>query len=328
MSSKRILILTDKPKPLFIKAFRYLKLVIKEGVIQGAWEYVFRSSRFGGSVEIPRNLLQGLQHQSLQFATNVYNSKINYDLIVVVKDIDALKWALVQKQAGLTKQLVVGPFISTLPSDNHSILETPFIDRLIFLCTWHQKIFLNLYQQTQKLSSVWFAGVDPERWRPSLKAAAKKSVLIYKKWPHPTLYTAIENYLKEKEIPFQIIEVGFYEPQDYQKLLDQSLLTLFISHSETQGLAIFESWSMNVPTFHWDPEFMNYYETPYPESSSAPYLTKDLGSSFKDFEDFKNKFLDFYENCYKLQPRKIILEKYTNAHSADLFISILNQHLN
>ena len=136
------------------------------------------------------------------------------------------------------------------------------------------------------------------------------------------------NWFKEKKIPYQIIEVGFYEPQDYQKLLDQSLLTLFISHSETQGLAMFESWSMNVPTFHWDPEFMNYYGTPYPESSSAPYLTKDLGSSFKDFEDFKNKFSDFYENCHQLQPRKIILEKYTNSHSADLFISILNQHLN
>ena len=73
MSSKTILILTDKPKPLFIRAFRYLKLIIKEGVIQGAWEYVFRSSRFGGSVEIPRNLLQGLRHKNLQFASIVYN---------------------------------------------------------------------------------------------------------------------------------------------------------------------------------------------------------------------------------------------------------------
>ncbi len=104
-------------------------------------------------------------------------------------------------------------------------------------------------------------------------------------------------------------------------------MTRFVSHSETQGLAIFESWSMNAPTFHRDPETMNYYGTYYAEASRAPYLTNKLGSSFQNFEDFKNKFSDFYKVCHELQPREVILEKYTNAHSADLLISILDQQL-
>ncbi len=134
MSSKKILILTEKPKSIFLRLFRYVKLFIKEGVIQGAWEYIFRSSRFGGSIKIPRNLLHGLRLRGLQFVTNVYNPITYFDLVVVVKDIYALKWALKQKQEVLVGQLVVGPFISTLCADNHFILETALVDRLLFLC--------------------------------------------------------------------------------------------------------------------------------------------------------------------------------------------------
>lgn len=326
---KKILILIDKKIALPIKAFRFLKMFIKEGVIKKQWQFVLRNHSVGGSIEIPRNLIHELKRQNVNFSLNDYQDNKFYDVVVVLKNLDACRWALEQKKRGYIKYLLVGPFISTLPSDNHSILETPLIDRLIFLCDWHRKIFYGLYGQRQIPSSIWYAGVDAERWQPlrNPQNKAKKYVLIYKKWPIPQLTNQIEAYFEMHQIPYKIIQCGAYKVSDYQSLLAGASMTLFIAHSETQGLAIFESWSMNVPTMHWDPEFMDYYGVHFPNSSSAPYLTDELGIKFKDFTGFERQFEKFYRQCVNMNPRKVILEKYTNTLSADLFRSVIENSI-
>ena len=53
------------------------------------------------------------------------------------------------------------------------------------------------------------------------------------------------------------------------------LLAVFLSSSESQGIALAEAWSMNVPTFVWNPKPKELNGRYFPSVDSAPYLTPE-----------------------------------------------------
>jgi glycosyltransferase involved in cell wall biosynthesis len=326
MSQPSVLILDQLPKSIFSRLYTFLKVFIKEGILLKQWHYIFRSPSLGGSIEIPRNLIKTLiQKDDFKFDHNIFSEKKMYDIVCVIKDPDALRWAIEKKKKGHIKKIVTGPFISTLPTDNHGLLDDPHIDELIFLCDWHRKIFFEHYKFKNKKSFIWYAGVDTNRWQPDL-AEIKDTVLIYLKWPNPELADHIQNFMIKNNIKYETIKCGFYQPDEYKEKLKKAKCVIFIAHSETQGLAIFEAWSMNVATFHWDPGFMNYYGKIFDGSSSAPYLTDELGDKFKNAEEFDENFLKFLNTTQKLNTRSIVSEKYTLAKSAQLFVDEILKH--
>ena len=48
-------------------------------------------------------------------------------------------------------------------------------------------------------------------------------------------------------------EHALFTPDDFRRLLDEAAIGVFLSTFETQGLALAEAWSMDVPTVVWDP---------------------------------------------------------------------------
>ncbi len=319
---KSVLILDHKPLPIFFWAWRWIKRIVKEGFLQGQWIYIFRLAKKGGSTEIPSNLLKSLKTAGLVFSHNRYQER-EYDTVCVIKNIDSLRWALRLKQNGKIKRLIVGPFISTLPTDNHSILESPLIDDLIFLCEWHRTLYLKLAKVPPSRSFIWTAGVDTEYWAPEYNSESN-SILIYKKFPNPQLISEIEKELMKKNIPFETIQCGFYDHEAFRAKLRRSKLAVFVAQVETQGLAIFEAWSCGVATLHWDREFFDYYGRIFPQSSSSPYLSEHLGEKFKSIDEFAIRLDTLTLRLPLMETRKEMLKRHTLMHSARQYLRILD----
>ena len=141
----------------------------------------------------------------------------------------------------------------------------------------------------EKKICIWPIGIDHKYWVPARK---EKKFMIF--WYIKNLYTIKKifercvSYLNKKEYKIKIIKYGEYSKKNYLKYLQQTKYMIFFSQSESQGLSLFESWSCNIPTFIYDQKYWIYKKTRY-LSSSAPYLSKDTGVSFKILKNSKIK---------------------------------------
>jgi hypothetical protein len=87
---------------------------------------------------------------------------------------------------------------------------------------------------------------------------------------------------------------------------------------------MFEAWSCNVPTIHWNPKSMKYFGKKYEPASSCFYLTDQCGMDFSDIEDFSS-VVDKFEWRYKsFSPRSFVLAGYTLKDSVDRIIDVLS----
>ncbi len=105
-----------------------------------------------------------------------------------------------------------------------------------------------------------------------------------------------------------------FEPAEYRDRLDRAALGVFLSTFETQGIALAEAWSMNVPTLVWDPRGdAEWLGRRFRSASSAPYLTPATGVAFGDIADLKPALDLALRSLDSFQPRDWVLENMTDA---------------
>ena len=147
-------------------------------------------------------------------------------------------------------------------------------------------------------------------------------ILIYSK-TNPEVSREIKNRLDKRGFEYVEIVCGNYVPEQYKRALLESNLAIFVSKTETQGLAIFEAWSCNVPSFHFDPGVWNYQGHTYEKSSSCPYLNDQLGMRFNGMEEFDSKLDQVLQNLDNFTPREIVENNFTIDHSMKILSNIL-----
>jgi glycosyltransferase involved in cell wall biosynthesis len=107
---------------------------------------------------------------------------------------------------------------------------------------------------------------------------------------------------------------------------------IFLSESESQGLAYQECLAANVPVLAWDVgKFLNPTGTAeqpqYVPATSVPYFDERCGLRFagpSDFADQLDRFLDRLRGC-GFAPRDYVLEHLTLEKCARHFIDIFQQ---
>jgi hypothetical protein len=108
-----------------------------------------------------------------------------------------------------------------------------------------------------------YAGVDTDFWRPRTPWSCKERqrIVLYDKSRvsagsiSSILIDQIEEILVHTGRPVDVVRYGFegeaYTPAEFRDILETSFLAVFVSQSESQGLALTEAWSMDVPTLVW-----------------------------------------------------------------------------
>jgi hypothetical protein len=98
-------------------------------------------------------------------------------------------------------------------------------------------------------------------------------------------------------------------------------IVVYFVEQESQGIALFEIWASNTPTFVWNPGYWQYNMKNF-RSSAAPYLTSKTGRFFRDKLEFEALIRD--ENIVsECTPRAWVLEHGTHKRAAEVFLNAI-----
>lgn len=318
-----ITILTHKKNQniiIFVKyILKYIFLFFAQKLYFDYYRF-YEIIKYSGHVDVTKSLLIGLNENNIKFNINPKNVNNYYENVIVLSGKKELLNAIEYKRRKSIKNLFAGPNICILPSDIGNIFIKEEVDKIVTPSKWVSNSYVKDLPQLYKKIIEWPAGVDQDFWKPKINQK-KNIVLIYLKRPFSV--NRIKDYLKILEhlkLSYKIIHYGFYNRIQYLKLLRNAKYTIFFSVSESQGIAMLESWSVGVPTLIFDNNKINYKNNII-LCDTSPYLSKNTGLKFKDINDFNGKINFFEENYKKLQTREWVLNNLTNKLSARILIN-------
>jgi len=275
-----------------------------------------------GPAGVLRSLKQGLEKNNIEFKVNPRLSDIKKnDIVHVLSSFEALRAAIELKESLKISRLVAGPNITVLPTDNNGILLNKNIDIILQPSDWTKDLYVSICPELKDKIKVWPAGVEDFGIENNI--LNKNTVIVYKKDCPLELYNDTVKKLTERNFVVKTIEYGNFKKDEYLKLLDESKFMVYLTQSESQGLALHEAWMRNIPTLVWNQGFyrINSLDVFNTEKVSAPYLSKENGLFFNGTSDFSEKLDLFVQNLNQYTPRLDSLSKFTDSKSALAYIA-------
>jgi hypothetical protein len=218
-------------------------------------------------------------------------------------------------------KFILGPNLDIHNPHVRTLLEG--IENAIFLVPseWVLNYYVEVLGIAHSKIQVWAAGVNTEMWKP--RDTKKNMVLIYQKGNYQEFGVQISKILNLLGYEVSILRYGTYAQSTYLDLLNRCKFAVFLSGTESQGLAQFQAWSMDVPTFvlaqrsYIDPKSSDRIIA----ASSSPYLTDATGSFF-EMRDAEASIHKFVEKLDSFAPRKWVLANYSDDKTAKEFLQL------
>lgn len=283
----------------------------------------FLAGRNRGPQTVIKNVTLGLSELNYNFKFNPNSVEIKAtDIVWVYSGLDALSWALKAKNEGRISKIIAGPSICVVPDECDGMITDQLVDVVIQPSLWVRNCWVDLAPELTDKIQVWASGLEIPEIK---KKTSKKKCLVFQKNADNHLLIAILGEIKACGFEPEVIKYGHYRHNSFIKKLQNSDMLVYLSKSESQSIALFEAWSMNVPTIVWNRGFWEYKNYKWFDSKvSAPYLNDQTGIFFNDIDDFKSKFKYFSSILNIFSPRKYILENYTNRLAAKRLIKIVD----
>lgn len=319
-------ILTEPPLPSSVRGklqhrLRHMRRRLRHLL----WRRRTAASRMEGPLVVKNNLLKGLDRIGQPYRLNQRSSHVTPS-VGVLSNIGALRWAIAAKRRRRIEWLVAGPNLVVLPDEEHGILTAPEVDCIVTPSSWVSRLYESVYPSLVGRVVEWAVGVDQDFWCPGERSAnhGKDAVdfLVYSKIPesrHLSLVEGITTELERIGLSYRVLNYGEYAPAQYRSMLQKSRAMVFLSESESQGIALFEAWACDVPTLVWDRERWEMGNRGF-RASSAPYLTPACGLRFKDAAGFSERLREFLEVLPSFSPRRMILGSFTLELSARAYL--------
>jgi hypothetical protein len=301
----------DRRKRLVRELRRRARSFVKPGAALPA------VSPYPGHFSLVRSVVEGLRAIGADFNFNPRHSG-ELARVVYAPANEALRQAAALKQQGRIDHLVAGPVNALFADECDGILQMPEIDRIIVAHEWALEFFEGRPDLRAK-SVACPCGVDAEIWQRSGRAAAGPSALVYWKSGDETFCDEVERIvracgLEPRRVRSRHGEHAMFTPADYRRMLDEATIAIFLSSFETQGLALAEAWSMDVPTLAWDPQGRAEWRgRSFEARSSAPYLTPATGRRWRTLDDLAPVLRGALAERASFQPRAWILAHMTDA---------------
>lgn len=249
---------------------------------------------------------------------------IDYDIIYMPSTLyDVTKYP--------DKKFIFGPHLSVFPTNE--LLKINNVNKnsiYIQPSEWAANVWKNMGVERIIPIRILPFCVNTEKFKPIDNNNDRDEVFIYTKRRNPKEISMIENFLNNNKIKYRRFDyVNGYKEEEYINCLKKSKFGIIIDAHESQGFAIEEALSCNVPLLVWNTKTMNQeYGSRYKEieCSTIPYWDESCGEYFYDRDEFNNKFILFKENLLnkKYKPREFILKNLHTDNCANRLKEILN----
>lgn len=282
--------------------------------------------KYGGHPSVTGSLIRGLSKLKINYNYNPKSVKELARTTIVLCGVSTLRQAIELKKLGKIRKIIAGPNIIVRSTDADRIIGNKYIDMCIVPSEWVKTAYIEELPILKNKIHVWAAGVDTDYWKPSKSKKMNKKVLIYLKNDEVNFLERIIEIIKNYGYRFEIIRYGKYSHQEYKKILNLVDLSIFVTKSESQGIALLESWSMNVPTLVWNVTNATINGRKYTNVSSCPYLSKDTGKIWKDVNDLRIQISSFGALSKKFKPRDWVIQNMSDQISSQKMIELVSKN--
>ncbi|HEY6981129.1 MAG TPA: glycosyltransferase family 1 protein [Reyranella sp.] len=277
----------------------------------------------GGAMRVFLNLKAGLDRIGVAHRVNDfrYMRKNPDDLACLIG-----KPHLLQRFPPHTP-LLFGTSIYNHPIDDECLPKRHLVRQVLVPSEWVGQMFSKVWPG---LVSVWPVGIDTGRWEPSPSQPKDVDVLVYDK-----IYRRREDYrtelieplmaeLRGNGLAVEYLRYGSYAEWELFALSRRVRSMVYLSHHETQGIALQQMLSADVPVFAWDPggdwQDLEYLRrgVRYGPVTSVPYWDERCGIKFAGAADLRSAFADFWHGVKTnaFSPRRLIFDKCLTLEAA------------
>lgn len=155
-------------------------------------------------------------------------------------------------------------------------------------------------------------GVDTQIFNCVKHIKEREYVILYYKNRAPTELEFIKNFLNSKGISFRIFSYhSRYNEEDYINYLKNTKYCIWVDAHESQGFALEEALSCNVPLLVWNVVSMNQaygYNCDDIPATTIPYWDERCGEFFYKDNEFDKIFTLFISKLETYKPREYILD--------------------
>lgn len=212
------------------------------------------------------------------------------------------------------KFFIFGPHFSVFPNEDYSKLLSNHSNRAVYVqpSQWVKDLWTKLMPYKNDIIEVLPFGVDTEMFCEKTSISERTHVFVYYKSRALSELCLLEQFLKQKNITYTVFSYrDEYKEEDYLEYLQKSKYGIVLGRHESQGFAIEEALSCNVPLLVWNAKNMNQeLNQNYPsiEATSIPYWDKRCGESFYEYNQLESTFDTFIKNIEGYRPREYVLE--------------------
>jgi hypothetical protein len=276
------------------------------------WAY---SSQTNGPKKVVNNLIESLHQENIDYSINEekykFNFLIQYDYIGH------------QKHSNLELEYcVIGPQIWFF--DDHIKFLRDHLD--YFKCfvvpsEWVKYLAIQKFGFPEEKIKVWPVGIKIS----NLNRNIKYDCLIYSKRRSDEELFKVIDFIESKKLTYNIISYGNYSESDLELLASQSRFCFLLNGTESQGIAVQEIMSNNVPFFVWD---LSSWNDQGPEwsvpATSVPYWSEQCGEKFYELSQIEETFEKFYGRIQEYTPRNFVENNLSYKKSVNTLLEIFN----
>ena len=224
-------------------------------------------------------------------------------------------------------KFIFGPQFSVFPEERLTIIKG---SKTVYnlLSNWVINIWKNFpVCNNLKLIALPF-GVDTEKFIDNKSITEKNKVMVYFKHRNPEDLHFIENFLKCKNINYSVFSYDRrYDENEYISYLQNSKYCIWVDAHESQGFALQEALSCNVPLLVWNIISMNQeYRSNYTNlpATTTSYWDNKCGELFYNINEFEVTYNKFIENINNYKPREFILDNLSIEVCENKLINLIN----
>lgn len=223
------------------------------------------------------------------------------------------------------KKFIFGNHFSVFPTNKLSIINNIYKNSVYIQPS---KWVCELWKPAEKfvpIKNLPFP-VEIDKFKP-IKNNRNK-VFIYYKARASSELNILTNFLQQKNIKYKIFDYRKrYKEEDYIDYLQNAKYGIVLDAHESQGFAIEEALSCDVPLLVWNVSSLTQEQgTHYPDifATSIPYWDNRCGEYFYKAKDFENKYSEFIDKIDTYKPREFILKNLSVEKCTKKLLDIIN----